>query len=238
MNDKTEIYQLKYLVVPDFLYHDSSLSVLQLKIAAFIYTYNGDKFFFSNPKLAEMFNVHEVSVSRAISGLEKLGYIRVEYKFRNDGGRVRYIVRLNNLAKGVLTKRLKPSSLGLNTHAKGKVISIKDNIYKETEEATPPVVDNNVDNLGTTKNGLTSLKGFLHLPQKESNTQNRIHTPWQEHAIRIAEKLNIKPDAAWFKTFKTYYSKNQVAKLDHAYSLTVDANYQNPKKYFYKAITI
>ena len=62
----TEIYKLKYLVTPDFIYEDKNLSGLQVKISSFIYTYKGNEFYFSNEKLGKMFNVSETSISNAI----------------------------------------------------------------------------------------------------------------------------------------------------------------------------
>lgn len=239
MTEQTEIYELKYLVVPDFLYKDDRLSVLQLKIAAFIYTYTGDKFFFSNIKIGEMFKAHEVSVSRAISQLQEFGYIRLNYQVKSDGGKVRFITRLNELVKSDLTRTLSRSGTRLNRNAKVKIISIKDNKIKETVTPTASVVINNVDKYvdNSKKKGVTSIGSILSdhkIP--DQNSSSRIHTPWQEHALRIAEKLKIKVDPSWFKLFKDCYHNGREGRLEKAYSRTIDAGARDARKYFYWAV--
>lgn len=239
MTETTEIYELKYLVVPDFLYKDDRLSVLQLKIAAFIYTYTGDKFFFSNQKIGEMFKAHEVSVSRAISQLQDFGYIRLNYQVKSDGGKIRFITRLNELVKSDLTGTLSRSGTRLNRNAKVKIISIKDNKIKETVTPTASVVINNVDKYvdNSKKKGITSIGSILSdhkIPAPDSSS--RIHTPWQDHALRIAEKLKIKVDPSWFKLFKDCYNNGREGRLEKAYSRTIDAGARDSKKYFFWAV--
>jgi len=239
MTEQTEIYELKYLVVPDFLYKDDRLSVLQLKIAAFIYTYTGDKFFFSNQKIGEMFKAHEVSVSRAITQLQEYGYIRLNYQVKSDGGKIRFITRLNELVKSDLTRTLSRSSSRVSADAKVKIIRIKDNKIKETVTPTASVVINNVDKYvdKSKKKGIASLKDILSNHKRiEPDTKSRIYTPWQEHALRVAEKLKIKVDPAWFKLFKDCYLNGREGRLEKAYSRTIDAGARDSKKYFFWAV--
>ena len=238
MTEQTEIYELKYLVVPDFLYKDDRLSVLQLKIAAFIYTYTGNKFFFSNTKIGEMFKAHEVSVSRAISQLQDFGYIKLNYQVKSDGGKVRFITRLNQFVKSDLTGTLSRSGTRLNRNAKVKIISIKDN-NKKTVTPTASVDINNVDKYvdNSKKKGIASIGSILlghKTPAPDSSS--RIHTPWQEHALRVAEKLKIKVDPSWFKLFKDCYNNGREGRLEKAYSRTIDAGARDSKKYFFWAV--
>ena len=78
MKKETNIYKLKYLVMPDFIYEDSRLSALQLKIISFIYSYKGEKFFFGNERLGKMFGVKEIATSRAINKLAEYKYIKLD----------------------------------------------------------------------------------------------------------------------------------------------------------------
>jgi YHS domain-containing protein len=238
MTETTEIYELKYLVVPDFLYKDDRLSVLQLKIAAFIYTYTGDKFFFSNQKIGEMFKAHEVSVSRAISQLQEFGYIRLNYQVKSDGGKIRFITRLNELVKSDLTRTLSPTGTPTKPKRYDKDNTLKDNNIK-TVTPTASLVINNVDKYvdKSKKKGITSLKDILaNHKRPEPQPQNRIYTPWQEHALRVAEKLKIKVDPSWFRLFKDCYNNGREGRLEKAYSRTIDAGARDSKKYFFWAV--
>jgi phage replication O-like protein O len=115
-----------------------------------------------------------------------------------------------------------------------KITPNKTNSYKtnNTEKATPSVVDNNVDNLG--KRGLSAI-GNIIKSKVFKKEESRVHTAFQEHALRTAEKLKIKPDASWFALFKRAHSKGQLARLERAYSRTQDAGAKDTKKYFYWA---
>lgn len=68
------------------------------------------------------------------------------------------------------------------------------------------------------------------LPQKKKG--GAIHE-WQDHAVRVAQKLGIKPNPQWFKFFKLAYAKGELGKLQKAYSFVSDANANNPEKLFY-----
>lgn len=88
---------LKYLIIPWYAYEDNRLSGLQLKLYAFINTFKGDSFFFSNEHLAKMFNVSEWSITMAMKGLEKYKYISIEYQIKASGGKVRFVKNLKQL---------------------------------------------------------------------------------------------------------------------------------------------
>lgn len=92
--NETNIYQLRFLLVPDWAYKDNSLSGLDLKLLAFIYSFKGDKFFFGNEHLGAMFNVSAKGISKSILKLQKKGYIRLNYSTKSGGGKIRFITRL------------------------------------------------------------------------------------------------------------------------------------------------
>lgn len=87
-----EKYHIRYLIVPDFVFDNEKLSLLSIKIYSFIHSYRAEQFFFSNEKLAEIFNCEERSVSRAISQLKEEKYIECE----QPQGRKRYITDLRD----------------------------------------------------------------------------------------------------------------------------------------------
>lgn len=91
---KTEIYQLKYLTTPDFIFKDRRLSGLQIKVLSFIYTYSGKEFFFSNTRIAEMFGASRGSISRVIGQLETYKYIRLRYVKTKEGNKKRFVERI------------------------------------------------------------------------------------------------------------------------------------------------
>ena len=87
---------LKFLVIPFEVYEDNRLNATQIKIYAFINSFRGDKFFFSNAHMAEMFKVSENTISTAVNKLQEFGYIKATYKIKADGGKIRFIVNILN----------------------------------------------------------------------------------------------------------------------------------------------
>lgn len=136
MPKDTSIYKLKYLIVPDFIYSDKTLNGTELRVVSFIYSYTGEKFFFSNKKLSQMFNVTPQTITNTISSLEKKGYIKTDYEIKSGGGQVRFISRLKDLLysdhKGSYSPTIKPL---IGKGNKVKVNKEKDNnIRQECEE--------------------------------------------------------------------------------------------------------
>jgi hypothetical protein len=84
-------FQLRFLVMPDFIYSDNRLSALEIKVYSFIHSYKQPRFYFSNDQLAVMFNVSSQGVSNAITKLKAYQYISTEYKIKADGGKIRFI---------------------------------------------------------------------------------------------------------------------------------------------------
>jgi YHS domain-containing protein len=87
-------YKLRYLVMPDYLFERNDLTALQLKIASFVYTFKGSRFYFSNEHLAEMLIAEPQSVSRSIRGLVKKKVVSVDYEIKAGGGKLRFITQL------------------------------------------------------------------------------------------------------------------------------------------------
>lgn len=81
-------FQLSYLVIPDFIYRDSRLNGIAIKVYGFINSYS-NPFFFGNENLAKMFNCSERSITEALSKLEEYGYISMQYTPKAGGGTIR-----------------------------------------------------------------------------------------------------------------------------------------------------
>lgn len=94
-NNNTQ-YKLRYLVMPDFVYEDDRLSLIQVKVFCFINTYKGEKFYFTNEQMAEMFDCSVWSISKAVTALEEYGYIKADYQIKAKGGKIRFIQNLKN----------------------------------------------------------------------------------------------------------------------------------------------
>lgn len=120
-----EKYQLRYITLPKEFYSDNRLNATELRVLAFIYSYTGDKFYFGNENMAEMFNVSERSITSAINSLRECGYIDTKYDISAGGGKIRYITRLAE----VFSSELKKSS-----SQNGRVLLHKDNKKKENKK--------------------------------------------------------------------------------------------------------
>lgn len=85
--DKTK-FQLAYLVMPDYVYKDNRLTDVARRVYCFIHSYKSEKgFFFSNENLGEMFNCHPQTITKAISLLLKLEYIKTSFTIKAGGGK-------------------------------------------------------------------------------------------------------------------------------------------------------
>lgn len=92
MNEKT-IYELRNLPIPAFLYKETRLSVVALKVYCFVHAYT-NPFFFGNEHLSEMFGCSAQAISDAVSQLTTLNYIKTEYKPKAGGGKTRLVIDL------------------------------------------------------------------------------------------------------------------------------------------------
>lgn len=84
-------FQLRYLVMPDYIYSDDRLTDVSRRVYSFIHSYK-NPFFFGNEHLAEMFKCHAETISTAVKQLEKLGLIKTEYRVKAGGGKIRLCV--------------------------------------------------------------------------------------------------------------------------------------------------
>lgn len=141
MTNKTP-FELRYLVIPDFVFKDNQLSLIALKVYGFIHSYT-NPFFFSNDHLAEMFNCHPQTVSTAIGQLEKLGYITTEYRNKADGGKIRLSVDAHSDSVSTLIRvdeKRAPTKSGhsdkdiKDNNLKGKKISNNEGLNKNFED--------------------------------------------------------------------------------------------------------
>lgn len=137
--EEPSIYQLKYLVIPTFLYEDNRLSGLQLKLAAFVYSFKGENFCFSNELLATMFHVSRpATISDALNKLKELGLIKIDYKTKTTGGTTRYIrltVDRMSEAKADLRSSVSPKMFRLTEDRKS--YNINDNNIKDNTPIVP-----------------------------------------------------------------------------------------------------
>lgn len=83
-------FQLRYLVMPDYIYQDSKLNAVSIKIYCFINSYK-NPFYFTNEQLAEMFNTSVRTIENSIAQLKELEYIAVKHKTKGGGGKTRLI---------------------------------------------------------------------------------------------------------------------------------------------------
>lgn len=85
-------FKIRYLILPDFVFNNESLSFLSAKIYAFIHNYKAEEFYFSNERLAEIFGCSERSITRSIDQLKAEKYIDT-----NTDGKKRYIQDLYSM---------------------------------------------------------------------------------------------------------------------------------------------
>lgn len=168
-----QAYRIRYLVIPDFVFQNDKLSYLAAKVYSFIHSYRAPEFFFSNEKLAELFNVHEISISKAISQLVKEKYITTE----QPDGRKRYITDLwvDNVANPGLANRL------THVQADGLAETLTPNVPNEgsnrrkNDEISNP--NKNISNKNNLENFVEEEdfadKGWLEAKRKRKENKGR-----------------------------------------------------------------
>ena len=127
-------YKLSYLVMPDYVYSDNRLTDASRRVYCFIHSYT-NPFFFSNGNIAEMFGVHEQTISTAISQLEELGFIKTKYMNKAGGGKTRLSLdahsnSVSTLSRGkkveATTERLHSDKEDKDNNIKGKILETND----------------------------------------------------------------------------------------------------------------
>lgn len=125
-------FKLRFLVLPDFVYSDNRLNATDIKVYSFINSYKGEKFYFTNEQLAEMFNLSVKTISVSFSRLVDFGYIKTDYQFKGDGGKIRFVVNLRHydVVKSEITNSLTQKLRTRNDKDnKVKVNKVKETIY-------------------------------------------------------------------------------------------------------------
>ena len=133
LEDKVK-FELRDLIMPNFLYKEDRLSIIATKVYCFIHSYT-NPFFFSNHHLAEMFNCHPETISTAIGQLEKLGYITTQYRVKANGGKIRLSVDAYSDSVSTLSREKKSEAPTKRPHLdkeskdnniKGKILETND----------------------------------------------------------------------------------------------------------------
>lgn len=245
------IYQPEFIPYYPAVAKQYGLNPVETLVYGFVRFYTtatNNKFYFSNEQIGFMVDRKKSQISAAVNKLVNVGLLNSEYQTKAKGGQIRLlgVNRLPKNRKSELGKKAGYRKLGSQTTGNSVGNNNKVNKNKNTLPAKPAVVNKNVDkyvdNSRRTRdkergNGVVAI-GELLAKYKITPAAERQHifTPFQEHALRVAEKLNVEPDGAWFAVFKRHYAKNQAGKLDAAYSRTVDAGARGNKKYFYWAV--
>lgn len=247
MEKQPSVYKPEFIPYYPAIADKFELNPVETLVYGFIRFYTSStehSFYFSNDQIGQMINRKKSQISAAINKLIQVGAISADYQIKATGGQIRYLkvkVGLPEIRKSEVRKT--------GSQTTEKPVSNKNKVNKNklklnnTLPATPVVKeklstngDKSVDK-PTRGNGITAIGDLLSkykiTPPAE---RQRVFTPWQDHALRVAEKLSIKPDSAWFGLFKLYYGKGQAAKLDRAYSRAVDAGARDVRKYFYWAV--
>ena len=184
-------YKLRFLVLPDFIYSDSRLNATDIKVYSFINSYKGDKFYFTNEQLSQMFNIGDDSITRSISRLVKFGYIEAVYETKAAGGQVRFIKNLKDSASDTATLRSQTT----------QQCGGKDNKTKESNTSSKEDGESNFNkDLGVkTEDAVKGMKKLgdifrskYTLPQKVEKTDNRIGQGWQFYAHEVVEVAGLK----------------------------------------------
>lgn len=133
-------YQLRNLIIPAHIYKDNRLNWTSARVYSFIHSYT-NPFFFSNEHLAEMFGVHEQTISTAMKQLEELGLVKLTYSPKADGGKI----RLSEIAHSERAKSLIGSKKVQAPNERSRSDKdIKGNNKKENFEEEKIVVGNNL----------------------------------------------------------------------------------------------
>ena len=81
---------------------------------------------------------------------------------------------------------------------------------------------------------MDNLSGILQSRfDKIKEIKPRKVEPWQDKAVMIANKLDIKLSPRWFKFFKVAYLKEKQGKLEECYSFVSDSGTDHPEQLFY-----
>lgn len=196
--EETKIYELKYIVLPDFIYK-LDLTGVEIKLVGFIYSFSGKNFYFSNSQLAAMFNCSTKSITRAMLKIEKLGLIKIKYEIKAGGGKIRFIEKklLSRTDKNVPSEE---TNLSLQ---KGQECPfyIKDNKIKDNkinnsirEETSSSSLSSFKEEKNKTENKETAESKDTAKTKKEKNSDPPVvHEVFSYFKERCKEEFNIVP---------------------------------------------
>lgn len=242
MNNEPNIYKPEFIPYYPAIADKYRLNPIEALVYGFIRFYTSSTnhaFYFSNDQIGKIVGRHSVNISKSIAKLLEVGALEAEYEVKASGGTVRFLkARLSETTKSDLTKSLSqtkrnrlPNNNKVNKNKKNNINTVQPSAGVIKKLST------NGDKLVDKPRGVMALSDILKdrkLPGQD--TENRIYTPWQDHALRVAEKLKITADPRWFKVFKDLTKKGKAAKLDTAYSRTIDSGAKDPKRYFFWAV--
>lgn len=135
-------YQLRYIILPAHAYKDNRLNYTSARVYGFIHSYT-NPFFFSNEHLAEMFGVHEQTISTAVKQLEEMGYIKTEYKVKADGGKTRLCVDAHSDSAKTLSRKTENRAPTKRKHSDKDIK--ENNIMSKKESNSLDNIDEQVD---------------------------------------------------------------------------------------------
>ena len=126
----------RYLIIPKEIFL-LGLSGNEAIVLAFVHSWlseNSNKFYFSNDKLAKVFNLTEQSISSILNRLKKRGLVDLSYKRKSDGGLIRFVnissnkLNFKSQLKESLSSNLK-KVIGTNNNISNNNINIKSITY-------------------------------------------------------------------------------------------------------------
>lgn len=177
--DKKDINQnLRWLVMPDYIYSDERLTDVSRRVYCFIHTFKGQFFFFSNKHMAKMFHCSEQSISNSIQQLQELKYINTQYEPKPSGGKTRLVIDLysdNNSAYSRVSKSEAPT-----------ITAVIDN----------DINDNNLmEKNSSNKKNDTELNEILQSrhKRKDKKNSNGFYKPRFEKQEQTIVKKNLNP---------------------------------------------
>lgn len=133
-------FTIQYLVLPDFVFNNERLTFMSAKVYAFIHNYRMPEFFYGNERLAELFDCSIPTITRAISQLEKEGYITTKFdgrkRFIQDNYITHRVIKFDEAASSPLTTlpQAKDSSNLISPAQASTAEANKNNLIKKPME--------------------------------------------------------------------------------------------------------
>ncbi len=192
MEDKTK-FQLRGLPIPNFLYKETRLSLISLKVYCFIHAYT-NPFYFSNDHLAEMFNCHPDTISTSIGQLEKFNYITTEYRTKSEGGKIRLCLDTVSEKASTPSRDEKSEAPTRSTHpdkeSKEEKLKNNDVFYDPFKERREARMARKLKKGKVLGSGYKTVSWEAEKPK----SSNRDFTPLSDVELwELAKELNVPP---------------------------------------------